>query len=119
LNKDHDKELEQRRAQVEREAKLIREMMSRGKPPPSSKPIAALQPRELTGSPLPPSLGCDITFSFTCAQRWQSLSPTDNPNERFCESCSMKVVLCITREQVEAASSRKQCVSYQPVQEKP
>jgi hypothetical protein len=52
-----------------------------------------------------------VRFTFECPQSWGGLRPTDNPEVRFCESCSTRVVRCDTVEKAENQARLGACIA--------
>ena len=38
---------------------------------------------------------CDKLLEFRCSQRWQGLTETSNPKQRYCQACQKNVHLWV------------------------
>ena len=50
-------------------------------------------------------------FSFKCPKDWESLKPTDNMHQRYCEECKEIVHFCYTPEDLMKAIQNDLCVA--------
>jgi hypothetical protein len=50
-------------------------------------------------------------FEFECPQRWNRLTPTDEPSVRFCDSCKQHVHFCSSLAEAEALGARGACIA--------
>jgi len=55
---------------------------------------------------------CAADWEYQCPKRWESLSVTARPNERFCDSCKEIVYFCNTEEELAAHVDQRRCVAF-------
>ncbi|MCL1495190.1 MAG: hypothetical protein M1G31_31235 [Pseudanabaena sp. Salubria-1] len=54
---------------------------------------------------------CDKLLEFRCSQRWQGLTETSNPKQRYCQACQKNVHLCSTPEEFITNGKLGYCVA--------
>jgi uncharacterized protein (TIGR02996 family) len=54
---------------------------------------------------------CWVEFEFECPKRWSNLIPTDQPQERFCDTCRRSVYYCATISAARAHAVAGHCVA--------
>ncbi len=54
---------------------------------------------------------CHWQFKFQCPQRWDILTPTEDPSIKMCEVCLKQVYLCETDEDVVRHAKQDRCVA--------
>jgi hypothetical protein len=54
---------------------------------------------------------CPIAFRKQCPQRWEALSPTDQPAVRHCGECDRQVHLCTTSEDAAVHARAGHCIA--------
>jgi uncharacterized protein (TIGR02996 family) len=52
-----------------------------------------------------------IRFTFICDKRWETLLPTENPNERHCNACNERVHHCQTVPEAERHARAGHCIA--------
>jgi len=55
---------------------------------------------------------CASDWEYQCPKRWESLSTTSNPQERFCDTCKEIVYLCTTEEELGTRVAQRRCVAF-------
>lgn len=55
---------------------------------------------------------CASDWEYKCPKRWESLSVTSNPQERFCETCKETVYLCTTEDELSLRVGQRRCVAF-------
>ncbi len=54
---------------------------------------------------------CDLRFEVACPKRWDGLSPTGSPNERFCHVCRQAVVYTSSLPEARRLASLGKCIA--------
>ena len=54
---------------------------------------------------------CNIRFRFNCPQRWSSLTPTRDPNQRSCSECDRIVYRCDNEHEARWLGKQGKCVA--------
>ena len=54
---------------------------------------------------------CSVEFEFECPKRWSNLTPTDQPQERYCDTCRRSVYYCTTISAARAHAVAGHCVA--------
>jgi hypothetical protein len=54
-------------------------------------------------------------MAFECPKAWASLTPTDNADVRYCDSCSKEVTFCSDEAQLERMTEAGACVAFYTV----
>ncbi|CAE7246113.1 unnamed protein product [Symbiodinium natans] len=55
---------------------------------------------------------CAGDWEYECPKLWESLTPTDVPNQRFCSVCKENVYFCESIEEINAHSMQRRCVAF-------
>eukprot|EP00439_Symbiodinium_sp_Y106_P073577 s1005_g13.t3 len=55
---------------------------------------------------------CAGDWEYECPKLWESLSPTDAPNQRFCGVCKENVYFCKSIEEINAHTMQRRCVAF-------
>jgi uncharacterized protein (TIGR02996 family) len=58
-----------------------------------------------------PGEGGEIRFLRECGERWESMQPLSDPNERACSRCHETVHLCETRDRAETLAGQGVCIT--------
>lgn len=74
------------------------------------KRAAQINPSWLAVVSYPKLEACRVAFQFECPQRWEKLTPTNNPTVRFCAACKQSVHHCATLEEARSYAQRGNCV---------
>eukprot|EP00913_Durusdinium_trenchii_P033980 g31807.t1 len=56
---------------------------------------------------------CAGDWELECPLLWENLTPTDQPNRRFCKTCGENVYFCDTIEEVNAHAMERRCVAFE------
>jgi uncharacterized protein (TIGR02996 family) len=54
---------------------------------------------------------CDELFAFRCPKKWENLTATDDPTERYCDGCHKTVRYCHDIETAREHARRGRCVA--------
>jgi hypothetical protein len=54
---------------------------------------------------------CSIRFRFNCPQKWASLTPTRDPNQRSCSECDRLVYRCDNEHEAKWLGKQGKCVA--------
>jgi hypothetical protein len=54
---------------------------------------------------------CNVRFELVCPKRWDALSPTASPKERYCDACKKNVHYADTVFEASSLASRGHCVA--------
>lgn len=63
-----------------------------------------------------PIENCDLKFELTCPKSWDSLAPTEDPRQRFCNGCQKRVHYAPTIEKAQSLAMRGQCVAVDTIE---
>lgn len=59
----------------------------------------------------PPIERCAVRFELVCPKRWDALTPTASPKERYCDACKKKVHYAATVFEAQQLAERGECIA--------
>jgi hypothetical protein len=66
----------------------------------------------------PPIEQCAVRFELVCPKRWDSLTPTASPKERYCDACKRNVHYAPTVYEAQALALAGHCVAVDIAQQR-
>jgi uncharacterized protein (TIGR02996 family) len=64
----------------------------------------------------PPIENCDVRFELVCPKRWDAMSPTASPKERYCDGCKKNVHYAATVTEASTLARQGHCVAVDVAQ---